>query len=174
MNYQENKEFVKYYIENVIEDLRPTILTLMSEQIIETKYYVIEILETSYYKSISAPKEITKDEPRPEYIYKNTSNGDEQKIKFHYYDNIEKRPKYKSEEIFYEFLGMINKVEWERFKTIINYKNKVESRFALECLRKPDHIMELFERKYEQYFRDEQRRLRNIERKKRKELKNKI
>ena len=152
MNYQKNKEFVEYYVENVLMDLLPMMKNVINESIIETKSYPYTV----------------------EYMNRKTGI-----IKIEYYIKIkdEKSPKYTDEEVKQIFFNHININEFDKFCKI-SYQNYEKIKLWFKMCGKgfffggeKQYFYEMFEDKYKQYFRDERRREQNLKRKLKKYIK---
>ena len=160
MNYERNKEFIKDYSESVLLDLKEMMIELIKDSIIIVKYY--DVLRLRIYDN-------------DDKVYRIFWFGDESIKQY--------GKKYTKEQIAYIFFDNVSKTEFDRFCGILNidflyiyewYESFVDS-FYYEY--KPNYIRyekdnkcfeKLFEDKYKIYFRDEKRRLKNIEKKNRK------
>ena len=139
MNYQKNKEFVEYYVENVLMDLLPMMKNVINEYIIETKSYPYTI------KYINKENGIVKIETLIKQV-------------------DEKRHIYTDEEVKQIFFNHTNINEFDKFCNILNidYEN---IHIWFQKYDKQTYFYKLLEDKYKQYFRDERRRERNLKRK---------
>ena len=140
MNYQKNKEFMKYYVENVLMNLVPMMKRLFDESYLETKLY---------------PYTVT-------YIDKETGIV---KIETLIKQVDEKRQIYMDEDIKNIFFDNVNKKEFETFCNILRINYEKHIYYFLKNNQKESYFYDIFEDNYKIYFRDEKRRKRNIERK---------
>ena len=148
MNYESNKEFVNYYINNVLKDLQPMISGLNEEMI---------VTKTPY--SYLCKKIDDKGNLISEYIYTGESCSVSRK--------------YNMTELFEIFEKHIDTVEYEKFTTILNIGWCGIYRWLIyDC--SDNFLMSRFESKYKQYFRDQKRHEKNKNKKYIKEFKNKI
>lgn len=140
MNYEKNLEFVKYYQENVLEDLKPIILKLNEEKItydvpIEIHYDVIDpetdkIIEKCIERRIR--REVTQ--------------------------------KYNINQLFEIFQQHTNKDEYDKFCEILKIGWTCIFMWCVEYRYRKNYFVEKLELKYEQYFRDQKRHERNLKR----------
>ena len=160
MNYEKNKEFVIRYSEDVILDLKPMMIDLIKDSIVEVFCYNVSRLRIY---------------DRDNETYRIFWFGD---------DNIKQYgKKYTRPQIAYIFFDHVSKTEFDRFCEILKidfefiygwYENFIYSRspdYGPDnfIYRKDDNCFnKLLENKYKIYFRDEKRRLKNIEKKNRK------
>lgn len=141
MNYQQNKNFVKYYNNNVLLDLLPMMTYLFKESIVETKYYPYTV----------------------EYMNRETGII---KTETHIKIVDEKRQKYTDNEIKRIFFDHVNINEFEMFCEIL----RIDYNYIVVCFKhinifEFEHFNYLLGKKYEQYFRDEKRSECNLKRK---------
>lgn len=157
MYYEKNKEFVKLYSEDVIIDLKPMMIELINEQ----KYEYVSFGEAMFRGSNGHLKEINKLIWVKDGVLKLQCN------------------RYTKQELTDIFFNHVSKTEFNRFCEILNidfdfiynwYLSFEQSYSPLHWMYRKDYkcFEKLLENKYKIYFRDEKRRLRNIEKKNRK------
>ena len=144
MNYEKNLEFIKYYVENVLIDLKSMIKLLSKETISIDRPYTV----TKYVNFMD--KLILINET--EYIRKDDA------------------PKYTDNEIYDICMKHINIIEYNKFCRILKIDWEEIFDWAYYPYNKTTDFEDKYKNNCEIYFRDQRRYLKNQERKKRKKL----
>ncbi len=145
MNYEKNIEFIKYYVEDVLIDLKPMILSLSKEKISIDRPYTVK----KYIECIN---------------YNVSIEFEEQHIK------IENVPKYTNEEIYEIFMKHINVIEYVKFCRILKIGWDEIFLWAYFPYNKTTDFEDKYKNNCETYFRDQRRYLKNQERKNRRKF----
>lgn len=145
MYYKENLEFVENYCDNVLDKLRPMYENLKKEQITYERPCIVR--ERLLSKS---------DEVLKEYEYIITTTRTE--------------PKYTDDEIIEIIKEHMNKEELNKFINVLNNKNKgyIKMSFIMDYYRwnyNKQYCIKILKERYDEYFRNQRRRLKNIEKK---------
>ena len=145
MNYEKNLQFIRYYVENVLLDMKPMIISLSKETIpIDRQYQVTTVFKNRYGDIL---KEETKQCVKTENV-----------------------PKYDKNEIYKIFMKHINEIEYTNFCRILKIGwLDIYRWFTIDTYR-DDYFERLLETNSEQYFRDQRRYLKKQQRKNKKLL----
>lgn len=141
MNYEKNLEFIKYYVENVLLDMKPMIISLSKETIPIDRHYQVTT------------------------VIKNYSNGNILKEETKQCVKTENVPKYTNGEIYRIFMKHINEIEYTNFCRILKIGwSDIYRWFTIDTYR-DDYFERLLKTNSEQYFRDQRRYLKKQQRK---------
>ena len=146
MNYEKNSQFIEYYVENVLMNLKPVIMSLSKETI-----------------PIDRPYQVTR-------VFKNYSNGSILKIETKQCVKTENVPKHTKGEIYKIFMKLVNEIEYTNFCRILKISwLDIYRWFTIDTYR-DGYFEQLLKTNSEQYFRDQRRYLKNLQRKKNKKI----
>lgn len=146
MNYEKNLQFIRYYVENVLLDMKPMIISLSEETIpIDRQYQVTTVFKNRYGDIL---KEETKQCVKTENV-----------------------PKYTKGEIYKIFMKHLNEIEYTNFCRILKIGwSDIYRWFTIDTSYRNVIFEQRLKANSEQYFRDQRRYLKKQQRKNKKNL----